>query len=89
MDDRLQAVKLGDQVFTDGNTENFGAVRAVAPGGRDEIIVYIENGGEFAVPPLHEVPSAHDAKVVLDSPRLEPPIRQAIVHSHESEIPGL
>ena len=37
-------VSVGDQVFIDGNNEEIGAVRQVKA---DQVVVYIENAGEF------------------------------------------
>ena len=88
MDARLEAIDIGNQVYADESTENFGAVRAVAPGARDEIVIYIENGGEFVVP-LHAIRSAHDGKVILDSARLEKRLLDSIAHAHDREVPGL
>jgi hypothetical protein len=82
MDEKLQGIQTGDQVFIDDRSEKFGAVRGVAPGGRNEIIVYIQNGGNFEVP-VQAIRSVHDAKVILDSSQLQGPIRNAIVYAQE------
>jgi hypothetical protein len=88
MNERLREIRIGDQVFIDDNTEEVGAVRDLAPGGRDEIVIYIENGGEFAVP-IAAICSVHDEKVVLDSHQLERPILDAVARAHDREVPGL
>ena len=87
MDD-LSAIEIGYQVYLKEGGEPCGAVRAVAAGGRSEIIVYIENAGEFVVP-ASAVRAAHDAKVILDRQQLDQPLLDAIAHAHDREVPGL
>jgi len=88
MDPRLTAIELGFQAYLEEGGEDFGAVREVAPDGRDEIVVYIENAGDFIVP-LRAIRSAHDGKVVLDGAHLDQRLRDAIAHAHDREEPGL
>jgi hypothetical protein len=88
MDEKLREIRIGDQVFIDDNTEDVGAVRGVAPGGREEVVIYIENGGEFFVP-VAAIDSVHDGKVVLASQHLDRPILDAVAHAHDREVPGL
>jgi hypothetical protein len=88
MEDKVKAIEIGSQVYLEEGGKDFGAVRRIAPGGRDELVVYIENGGDFIVP-LRAVRSAHDAKVILDPAQLEERVLQAISHAHDSEVPGL
>ena len=88
MDDKLKAIEIGFQLFLEEGGKDFGAVRAVAPGGRPEIVVYIENGGNFIVP-IEAVRSAHDQKVILDPSKLNERLRNAVKHAHEREVPGL
>ena len=88
MDDTLQVVKPGYQLFVDDDIEDCGAVREVAPEGRDEVVVYVENGGEFVVP-VRAIRASHDQKLILDSAELEPHILDAIAHAHDSEAPPL
>jgi hypothetical protein len=45
-----EAITVGDQVFVADGGEVFGAVRQVAPHGRPELVIYIENAGDFVVP---------------------------------------
>jgi len=84
----LAGVDVGWQAYLEEGGEEFGAVREVSPGGRPEIVVYIENGGEFSVP-AEAVRSAHDGKVVLDRARLDRDLLDAIQHAHDREVPGL
>jgi hypothetical protein len=88
MDDKLRAIRIGYQVYLKEGGEECGAVRDVAPRGRPEITVYVENGGEFDVP-AGAVRSVHDGKVVLDRARLDSALRDAIAHAHDREEPGL
>jgi hypothetical protein len=80
-------VKVGFQVFVEEGGEECGAVREVTPEGRSEIIVYIENAGDFVVP-ASAIRSAHDAKVILDRARLDQDLLDAIAHAHERETRG-
>jgi hypothetical protein len=83
---KLPLISLGDQVFAGEAGEAFGAVRAVAPQGRPELQVYIENAGDFAID-LAAVHAVHDGKVVVDARRLAPAVRAAIAAAHRSEDP--
>jgi len=85
MDDKLNAIDIGDQAYLAEGGDPFGAVRQVAG---DAVTVYIENGGEFGVN-VAAVRSVHDGKVVLDRDRLDPSILRAIEHAHDREEPGL
>ena len=44
-----ESISVGFQVFAQGGDEEFGAIRDVCPGGRDEFLVNIENGGATAL----------------------------------------
>jgi len=82
-----EAIKVGDQVFVADGAEVFGAVRQVEPQGRPEIVIYVENAGDFVVA-LEAVQAAHDQKVIVDCDKLELRLRQAIGHAHDAEEPG-
>jgi hypothetical protein len=84
----LRAIDVGSQTYLEEDGEEFGAVREIAPEGRPEIVVYVENGGEFTVP-ADAVRSAHDGKVVLDRARLGRDLLDAVEHAHDREVPGL
>jgi len=43
-------IEVGFQTFVSDGGEEFGAVRQVSPMGRPELIVYVENSGDFVVP---------------------------------------
>jgi hypothetical protein len=85
---KLSAIRVGDQVYLKEGGEECGAVREVAPGGRDEITVYVENGGDFTIT-LDAIHSAHDGKVVLDRGRIDQRLLIAVKHAHDREEPGL
>ena len=58
------------------------------PDGRPEIIIYIENRGDFSIP-LSNVMSVHDGKVVVDVDALPEALQTAIAHAHDGEQPDL
>jgi hypothetical protein len=83
-----EKIKAGFQTFVSDGSEEFGAVRTVAPGGRPEIVIYVENAGEFTVP-LEAVEAVHSEKVILNCAKLDHRLRKAIGHAHDAEKPGL
>ena len=87
MSNNTWRVEEGYQVFAGDGGEEFGAVRAVRPGGRAELIIYVENGGEFTVP-FGAIKSVHSQKVILDVKLLDHKLRAAILHAHENEDPS-
>ena len=84
----MKNIEVGDQVYLEEDGEECGAVRKVAPGGRDEITVYVENAGDFSVS-FDAVLAAHDGKVVLDPGRIDRRLFDAIKRAHNREEPGL
>jgi hypothetical protein len=83
-----QKIEVGFQAFASDGGEEFGAVRAIAPHGRREVVVYVENAGDFAVS-LDAVQSVHSGKVIFNCANLDPRLRRAIGHAHDAEKPGL
>jgi hypothetical protein len=81
---KLPLIEEGFQVFANEGGEEFGAVRDVAPDGRPEIVIYIENSGAFTVP-LSAVTGVHDGKVLVDVSKLPEGVQAAIGHAHEKE----
>jgi hypothetical protein len=81
MKHRGYGISVGDQVFLDGNDEEIGAVRQVLP---DQVVVYIENAGDFVVRGPH-VKAAHDGKLVLDPAHAEPALIDAARGAHALE----
>jgi hypothetical protein len=80
-------IEVGFQAFISDGGEEFGAVRAVAPDGRPELVVYVENAGDFAVP-LDAIDSVHSGKVIFNCAKLDHRLRRAIGHAHDAEKPG-
>lgn len=81
-----EAIEEGFMVFVSDGDEGVGSVREVAPGGRPELIVYIENAGDFAVP-AEAIEAVHSGKVVLTCGKLDHRLRSAIGHAHDAEDP--
>jgi hypothetical protein len=82
-----EQIEVGYQVFVADGGEEFGAVRQVAPNGQPELVIYVENAGDFVVP-LAAVKAVHFQKVILDCDNLEQRLRRAIGHAHDAEKPG-
>ena len=80
-------IEVGYQTFVSDGGEEFGAVRQVAPHGRPELVIYVENGGDFVVP-LDAVEAVHAQKVILNFHKLDRRLREAIGHAHDAEVPG-
>ena len=78
-------IEVGYQAFVSDGGEEFGAVRDVT---RDALIIYVENSGDFQVS-LDAVKAVHAKKVIFDCGKLDPSLRRAIGHAHDSEVPGL
>lgn len=83
-----ERIKIGFQAVVSDGGEEFGAVRAIAPGGRPALVTYVENAGDFEVP-LDAVESVHSEKVILRCSKLDRRLREAIGHAHDAEKPGL
>ena len=81
-----EAIEIGYHTFVSDGGEEFGAVREVSPNGRPELVIYVENAGEFVVP-LSAVEAVHSQKVILNCAKLERRLRRAIGHSHDAEEP--
>jgi len=82
-----EQVQKGFEVFLADGEQAFGAVREVAPLGRPEIVIYVENAGDFFVP-LEAVKAVHAQKVILSANKLDPRLRRAIGHAHDAEDPS-
>jgi hypothetical protein len=74
-------IQKGFQVFTHDGSAEFGAVEEVRDG---EIVIYVENSGQFVVP-RSAVHAVHAQKVVLDPSRLDKKLLDAISHAHDAE----
>jgi hypothetical protein len=82
-----EAIEIGYQAFVSDGGEEFGAVRVVSPNGRPELVIYVENAGDFVVP-LSAVEAVHSQKVILSCGKLEPRLRHGIGHAHDAEEPN-
>jgi hypothetical protein len=80
-------IEVGFQALISDGGEEFGAVRAVAPGGRSELVIYVENAGDFAVP-LDAIESVHSGKVIFNCAKLDHRLRRAIGYVHDAEKRG-
>jgi len=78
-------IRPGDSVYLEEGGSLVGAVRTVQP---RALVLWIENAGEFSVSE-EAIRTAHDRKVLLDFERLEPPLREALAHARDAEVPGL
>lgn len=83
-----EAVHEGFEVFVSDDNKAFGAVRQVRPHGRSELVVYVENAGDFTIP-LAAVRAVHSQKVIVDCDKLGDRLRRAIGHAHDAEDPRL
>jgi hypothetical protein len=87
MNEKLKTIETGFHICLDDGEKDLGAVRRVAPGGRDEIIVYIQNGGNFIVP-LQAIRRVQDGRVILDRSGLDERLSRAISRAHEQVVTG-
>ncbi|HUO97839.1 MAG TPA: hypothetical protein VMU01_04190 [Rhizomicrobium sp.] len=81
--DRLAPIREEFDVFVHDGDVKVGAIRRVTP---REIVVYVENAGDFTVP-RSAVREVDDEKVVLDCGKLDMNLRRAIGHAHDAEDP--
>jgi hypothetical protein len=85
-----ERIEIGYQVFAADGGEEFGAVRQVlsnGPNGQTELVIYVENAGDFTVP-LDAVEAVHSQKVIVNCGKLGKALRRAIGHAHDAEKPG-
>ena len=78
-------IREGYDVFLHDGDKGFGAVRQVR---KHELVVYIENAGEYEIP-LDAVKDAEAGKVILDSAKLDSKLRAAIRRAHSGEDPRI
>lgn len=78
-------IREGFDVFLQGGAKSFGAVRQVR---KSELVVYVENAGDFEVP-LAAVKDADAEKVILDAALLQPKLKEAIRRAHAGEDPHI
>ncbi len=79
-----EVIEADYEVFVSDDVEPIGAVRKISPQGRPELVIYVENAGEFTVP-LAAIEAVHEQKLILNRDKLERPLREAIGHAHDAE----
>lgn len=80
-----EKIREGFDVFLHDGDKSVGAVRRIR---RDEIVIYIENGGDFTVP-MAAVMDAHSEKVILNPAKLDNKLKAAIALAHSGEDPRI
>ncbi|MGB2730306.1 MAG: hypothetical protein WBC24_06060 [Methylovirgula sp.] len=84
---RTDEIQEGFEVFAHDGDVAFGAVRQIAPFGRRELVVYVENAGDFAIP-FEAIDAVHLGKVIVNRHLLDPRLKDAIGHAHDAEDPN-
>ena len=82
----MQRIQKGFDIFIQDGDKAVGAVRQVYLGGKPEIVIYIENAGDFVVP-ISAVKDVYAEKVVLNRAALSSELQQALGHAHDVEDP--
>jgi hypothetical protein len=80
-----EKIQEGFDVFLHDGDGNVGAVRQVRS---HDLVIYIENAGDFIVP-MEAVKDADAEKVILDSSKLTPKMLEAIRVRENAEDPKL
>ena len=80
-----EKIREGFDVFLHDGEKSFGAVRQVR---KTELVVYVENAGDFEVP-FSAVKDAEAEKVILDSGRIDGKLKDAIRRAHSGEDPKI
>ncbi len=83
-----EPIQEGFDVFLHDGAKAVGAVRQVRPGGREEVVIYVEDAGDFVVP-LSAVKDTYSEKVTLFPDRLEQRLKDAIARAHSHEDPNI
>ena len=78
---KLLPIDVGYQAFAKGAEEEFGAVRQVRA---QDLIVYIEDSGDTAIP-MSAVLDVVEGKVIVDVQRLPEAVQQSIAKAHRDE----
>ena len=80
-----EKIREGFDVFLHDGEKSFGAVRQVR---KNELVVYVENAGDFEIP-FSAIKDAEAEKVILDSAKLDPKLKDAIRRAHSGEDPRI
>jgi ribosomal protein L24 len=78
-------IEAGDDVFVHDGEHAIGAVRHI---NARELVVYVENAGDFTVPRTAVV-EVEEGKIVLNCGKLDESLRRAIGHAHAAEDPNI
>jgi hypothetical protein len=81
-------IQAGYEVFASDADTPFGAVRQVSPHGRPELVVYVENAGDFTVA-LSAVKALHAQKVIVNCDKLAHRLREGYWTRHDAEDPNI
>jgi hypothetical protein len=81
-----EQIEPGFMVFLSDGEDGIGAVREVRHG-LPELLIYIENAGDFVVP-MSAVAAVHSGKVILDLARVGIRVREALASARDSEDPS-
>ncbi|HEY4581371.1 MAG TPA: hypothetical protein VIG88_00660 [Lysobacter sp.] len=79
-----ERIEVGQMVFVTDGAMGVGAVRETRG---EEIVVNIQNAGDFVLP-VSAVRDVHSGKVLLDLERLGPEVVEALRHVHDAEAPA-
>ena len=79
----MQQIEPGFRVFLGEGMDGAGAVRGLTE--RGEVVVNIENAGDFTLP-MSAVRDVHDDKVILEFDQLPVPMREALHHLHDADF---
>jgi hypothetical protein len=82
-----ERIQEGFEVFASDAGKPFGAVREILRG-RRELVVYVENAGDFTIP-LDAVKAVHAQKLIVEPNKLDARLRRAIGHAHDAEDPNI
>jgi hypothetical protein len=83
-----EQIQEGFEVFFSDASKPFGAVRQAPSRGKHEVVVYVENAGDFTIG-LDAVKAVHAQKVIVDPAKLDKRLRRAIGHAHDAEDPNI
>lgn len=81
---KLPLIEVGFPVFLSDGGDAFGAVRRVLWQGRPELLVYVENAGDFSIP-LDAVEKVVSGKVVVRWDALDEALKRALEHTMDQE----
>lgn len=81
----IERVRTGDMAFIAEGREGIGAVREVR---RHQLVLYVENAGEFEIP-ADAIAGVHDGKVMLNPAKLSKQVLSAVGHAHDREDPSV